>query len=40
MSEADEYLKRHSPYYKAPGKYADPWGAVQGKRGRFESDKS
>ena len=33
---AHEYLKRQSPYYKQPGKYADPWGAVQRKWGRFE----
>jgi len=37
---AHEYLKRNSPYYKQPGKYADPWGAVKRKWGRFEADKA
>ena len=37
---AHEYLKRQSPYYKQPGKYADPWGSVTRKWGRFEADKS
>lgn len=35
---AHEYLKRQSPYYRAPGGYADPWGTVKNKWGRFEAD--
>ena len=35
---AHEYLKRQSPYYRQPGQYADPWGAVKRKWGRYEAD--
>jgi hypothetical protein len=31
-------LKRQSPYYRQPGQYADPWGAVKRKWGRYEAD--
>jgi hypothetical protein len=26
-------MKRRSAYWKAPGKYADPWGAIRAKLG-------
>jgi hypothetical protein len=26
-------MKRRSPYWKAPGHYADPWGAIRAKLG-------
>ncbi len=32
---AREVLKRRSPYYGRPGRYADPWGAVQRKWGTY-----
>lgn len=35
---AHEFLKRRSPYYNQPGSYADPWGAVRRKWGRYEAD--
>jgi len=35
---AHEYLRRHSAYYNSPGEYADPWGAIRRKWGRFEAD--
>ena len=35
-----EFFRRRSPYYRAPGRYADPWGAVTRKWGRFEADKA
>lgn len=35
---AREYLKRMSPYYRQPGRYADPWGAVRRKWGPPEAD--
>ncbi|WP_167098585.1 NAD(P)-dependent oxidoreductase [Mycobacterium sp. DL592] len=37
---AHEYLKRQSPYHRKPGVYADPWGTVKNKWGRFEADKA
>ncbi len=32
-----EYLKRRSPYYRQPGRYANPWEAVRRKWGAPES---
>jgi nucleoside-diphosphate-sugar epimerase len=36
---AREFLKRRSAYWKAPGKYADPWGAIRAKLGEPAPDK-
>jgi nucleoside-diphosphate-sugar epimerase len=36
---AREYLKRVSPYYRQPGRYADPWEAVRRKWGPPEADR-
>lgn len=36
---AREFLKRRSPYYGQPGRYADPWGAVRRKWGSAEADR-
>jgi hypothetical protein len=36
---AREFLKRRSVYWKAPGKYADPWGAIRAKLGEPAPDK-
>jgi hypothetical protein len=30
---AREVMKRRSAYWKAPGRYADPWGAIRAKLG-------
>jgi nucleoside-diphosphate-sugar epimerase len=30
---ARQVMKRRSPYWKAPGRYADPWGAIRAKLG-------
>lgn len=35
---AREYLKRQSPYYRQPGRYANPWEAVRRKWGPPEAD--
>ena len=35
---AREYLKRQSPYYGSPGRYANPWEAVRSKWGAPEDD--
>ncbi len=35
---AREYLKRQSPYYRKPGRYANPWEAVRRKWGEPEAD--
>lgn len=32
------YLKRRSPYYRQPGRYANPWEAVRRKWGAFAAD--
>lgn len=37
---AREFLKRRSPYYGQPGRYADPWAAVCRKWGRADADRS
>lgn len=37
---AREYLKRRSPYYRRPGRYANPWEAVRRKWGTFEADRT
>jgi nucleoside-diphosphate-sugar epimerase len=37
---AYELLKRRAPYYRAPGIYADPWGAVRAKWGDPGPDRS
>ena len=34
-----EYLKRQSPYYRQPGRYANPWEAVRRKWGPPEADR-
>jgi hypothetical protein len=36
---AREILKRRSAYWKAPGKYADPWGAIRAKLGEPAPDR-
>ncbi|MEI6252230.1 MAG: NAD(P)-dependent oxidoreductase [Mycobacteriaceae bacterium] len=36
---AREYLKRQSPYYRQPGRYANPWEAVRRKWGAPEVDR-
>ena len=36
---ARAYLKRQSPYYGQPGRYADPWEAVRRKWGAPEADR-
>ena len=36
---AREYLKRRSPYYGQPGRYANPWEAVRRKWGAPEADR-
>lgn len=36
---AREYLKRQSPYYRQPGRYANPWDAVRRKWGAPEADR-
>ncbi len=36
---AREYLKRQSPYYRQPGRYAHPWEAVRHRWGPPESDR-
>ena len=33
-----EFLRRRSPYYRAPGRYVDPWGAIRAKWGAPEPD--
>jgi nucleoside-diphosphate-sugar epimerase len=35
---AREFLRRRSPYHGAPGRYADPWGAIRAKWGEPEPD--
>ncbi len=35
---AHELLKRRSPYYRYPGRYADPWGVIGAKWGHFRPD--
>jgi D-erythronate 2-dehydrogenase len=37
---AREFFRRRSPYYGAPGRYADPWGAIRAKWGAPEPDAS
>ena len=37
---AREFLKRRSPYYRQPGRYANPWEVVRRKWGRAEADRS
>ncbi len=37
---AREVLRRRSPYYGRPGRYADPWGAVRRKWGAYSEDRS
>jgi hypothetical protein len=34
-----EVMKRRSAYWKAPGQYADPWGAIRAKLGEPDPDK-
>ncbi|MFC5336169.1 NAD-dependent epimerase/dehydratase family protein [Mycobacterium branderi] len=34
---AHELLKRRSPYYRYPGRYADPWGVITAKWGDFRA---
>jgi nucleoside-diphosphate-sugar epimerase len=36
---AREYLKRQSPYYRQPGRYANPWEAVRRKWGAPEAER-
>lgn len=36
---AREYLKRQSPYYRQPGRYANPWEAVRRTWGAPEADR-
>ena len=36
---ARAFLKRRAAYWKAPGKYADPWGAIRAKLGEPAPDK-
>lgn len=36
---ARQYLKRRSPYYRQPGRYANPWEAVRQKWGAPEADR-
>lgn len=36
---AREYLRRQSPYYRQPGRYANPWEAMRRKWGAPESDR-
>jgi nucleoside-diphosphate-sugar epimerase len=36
---ARQYLKRRSPYYGQPGRYANPWEAVRRKWGAPEADR-
>ena len=36
---AREFLKRHSPYYRQPGRYANPWEAVRNRWGAPEADR-
>ncbi len=36
---AREYLKRRSPYYRQPGRYANPWEAVRRRWGTFARDR-
>jgi nucleoside-diphosphate-sugar epimerase len=36
---AREYLKRQSPYYRQPGRYANPWEAVRRRWGAPEADR-
>ena len=33
------YLRRQSAYRNAPGRYADPWGAIRGKWGEPGPDR-
>jgi nucleoside-diphosphate-sugar epimerase len=35
---ARAFLQRRSAYWKAPGQYADPWGAIRGKLGEPAPD--
>jgi nucleoside-diphosphate-sugar epimerase len=35
-----EFLKRRSPYYRRPGRYADPWDAIRRKWGDPKPDRS
>lgn len=37
---AREFLKRRSPYYGRPGRYANPWEAVRRKWGAYQEDRS
>ena len=37
---AREFLKRRSPYYGRPGRYANPWEAVRRKWGAYTEDRS
>jgi nucleoside-diphosphate-sugar epimerase len=37
---AREYLKRVSPYYRQPGRYANPWEAVRRRWGPPEADRA
>lgn len=36
---AREFLKRRSPYYRQPGRYANPWEAVRTRWGAPEADR-
>ena len=36
---ARQVMKRRSAYWKAPGRYADPWGAIRAKLGEPAPDK-
>lgn len=35
-----EVVRRRSPYHRAPGGYADPWGAIRAKWGAPEPDRT
>ncbi|HWT47179.1 MAG TPA: oxidoreductase, partial [Mycobacterium sp.] len=34
------FFRRRSPYYRTPGRYADPWGAIRARWGDPEPDSS
>lgn len=34
-----EFLKRRSPHYRQPGRYANPWEAVRNRWGAPEADR-
>ena len=36
---ARQYLRRQSPYYRQPGRYAHPWNAVRSRWGAPEADR-